>query len=48
MDLTEELVSELVKHVRGSYETTFHTQGGEEYKVNWARPWRRVEMMPAL
>lgn len=48
MDLTEELVSGLVKHVTGSYETTFHTQHGETYNVNWARPWKRVEMIPAL
>ncbi|ERF77051.1 Lysine--tRNA ligase [Endocarpon pusillum Z07020] len=48
MDLTEELVSGLVKHVTGSYETTFHTQDGETYNVNWARPWKRIEMIPAL
>lgn len=48
MNLTEELVSGLVKHVTGGYETTFHTQTGEEYQVNWKAPWRRVEMIPAL
>jgi lysyl-tRNA synthetase, class II len=48
MDRTEELVSGMVKHITGSYETTFHTQTGEEYKVNWAKPWKRIEMMPAL
>ncbi|KAJ5467218.1 Nucleic acid-bindingOB-fold [Penicillium sp. IBT 31633x] len=48
MDLTEELVSGLVKHVTGGYETVFHTQTGETYNVNWKAPWRRVEMMPAL
>ncbi|OAK99346.1 lysyl-tRNA synthetase [Phaeosphaeriaceae sp. SRC1lsM3a] len=48
MDMTEELVSEMVKEVTGSYETVYHTMSGEEYKVNWARPWRRVEMIPAL
>ncbi|KAL4922270.1 hypothetical protein BDW62DRAFT_172167 [Aspergillus aurantiobrunneus] len=48
MDLTEELVSGLVKHITGGYETTFHTQSGEEYHVNWKAPWRRVEMIPAL
>ncbi|KAJ4992564.1 Lysine-tRNA ligase, cytoplasmic [Stagonosporopsis vannaccii] len=46
--MTEEMVSELVFKVKGSYETVYHTQSGEEYKVNWARPWRRVEMIPAL
>jgi lysyl-tRNA synthetase class 2 len=48
LDTTEELVSGLVKEVTGGYETLYHTQSGEEYKVNWARPWRRVEMIPAL
>ncbi|PMD31055.1 putative Lysyl-tRNA synthetase, cytoplasmic [Hyaloscypha variabilis F] len=48
MDMTEELVSGLVKHVTGGTTTKFHTQHGEEYEVNWATPWRRVEMMPAL
>ncbi|CAO2652253.1 Nn.00g005360.m01.CDS01 [Neocucurbitaria sp. VM-36] len=28
--------------------TVYHTQSGEVYNVNWARPWRRVEMIPAL
>ncbi len=48
MDMTEELVSELVRNVTGSYETNFHTQTGEEYHVNWAKPWKRIEMIPAL
>ncbi|KAL3479944.1 hypothetical protein BJX99DRAFT_221534 [Aspergillus californicus] len=48
MNLTEELVSGLVKHITGGYETTFHTQTGEEYNVNWKAPWKRVEMIPAL
>ncbi|KAI5293993.1 lysyl-tRNA synthetase [Ascosphaera acerosa] len=48
MKITEELVSGLVKEITGGYETTFTTQHGEEYKVNWAAPWRRVEMIPAL
>jgi len=59
MDLTEELVSGLVKHITGGHETTFHTQRHEEtedeekkkaevYTVNWAKPWKRIEMIPAL
>lgn len=46
--MTEEMISELVFKVKGTYETTFTTQTGEEYKVNWARPWKRIEMIPAL
>ncbi|KAL8699778.1 MAG: hypothetical protein Q9224_001268 [Gallowayella concinna] len=48
MDITEDLVSGLVKHVTGSYQTTFHTQSGEEYQVNWEKPWKRIDMMGAL
>ncbi|KAK2033944.1 lysyl-tRNA synthetase [Colletotrichum zoysiae] len=48
MDLTEELVSGLVKHVTGGYKTKFHTQHGEVYEVNWEKPWKRFEMIPEL
>ena len=48
MSMTEELVSGLVKHIHGSYKTTFHTMKGEEYEVNWEAPWRRIEMIPSL
>lgn len=48
MNLTEELISGLVKYITGGYETTFTTQGGETYNINWKAPWRRVEMIPAL
>lgn len=48
MRTTEELVSGMVKHITGGYETVYHTQDGEEYHINWKAPWRRVEMIPAL
>jgi len=48
LDLTEEMVSGMVKSITGGYKTKFHTQGGEVYDVNWEKPWRRVEMIPAL
>lgn len=48
MDRTEELVEGMVKDVTGGLETTFNTQTGETYQVNWAKPWKRIEMMPAL
>ncbi|KAF3035748.1 lysyl-tRNA synthetase [Didymella keratinophila] len=48
IEMTEEMVSELVFKIKGTYDTTFTTQSGEEYKVNWARPWKRIEMIPAL
>lgn len=30
--MTEEMVSEMVFKIKGSYETVFHTQSGEECK----------------
>ncbi|KAI9845085.1 MAG: lysyl-tRNA synthetase [Sclerophora amabilis] len=48
MNITEDLVSGLVKHITGGYTTTFHTQAGDEYTVNWEKPWKRIEMIPAL
>jgi lysyl-tRNA synthetase class 2 len=37
------MVSELVFSICGSYETVYHTQSGEEYKVSWQKPWKRIE-----
>lgn len=48
MDMTEELVSGLVKHIHGSYKTLFHNAKGEEVEVNWEAPWPRIEMIPSL
>ena len=48
MKLTEELVSGLVKHITGGMETTYHTQAGDTFHVNWAAPWKKIEMIPAL
>ena len=48
MDLTEDLVSGVVQHATGGLQTTYHTQSGEELHVNWAKPWKRIEMIPAL
>ncbi|KAL5323593.1 hypothetical protein ACEPPN_008132 [Leptodophora sp. 'Broadleaf-Isolate-01'] len=48
MALTEEMISGLVKKVTGSYVTEFTTQAGEVHEVNWATPWKRIEMIPAL
>lgn len=48
IEITEDLVSEMVKSVTGSYETKYTTQHGEVYEVNWAKPWKRIDMIPAL
>jgi lysyl-tRNA synthetase class 2 len=48
MDITEELVSGIVKHLTGGYKTKFTNQHGETYDVNWEAPWKRIEMIPEL
>jgi lysyl-tRNA synthetase, class II len=48
MNRTEELLEGLVKHVTGGTKTTYVTQTGDTYNVDWSRPWKRVEMIPAL
>lgn len=48
LETTEDMVSGLVKSVTGGYKTEYHTQSGEKFEVNWEKPWRRVEMIPAL
>lgn len=48
MGMAEELVSSLVYHIHGTYETTYHNAKGEELKINWQAPWRRIEMIPTL
>ena len=50
MDMTELMLSELVKELTGGYVTKYHPEGpeGPEYEINWARPWRRIDMTPFL
>lgn len=48
MQVTQEMISGLVKNVTGSYATRFTNQTGEEREINWEGPWERIDMMPAL
>ncbi|KAF2870679.1 lysyl-tRNA synthetase [Massariosphaeria phaeospora] len=49
MDLTEDLVSNMVQEVTGGLQTKLHREdNGTTYDINWARPWRRVPMIPTL
>ena len=43
LQMTEEMVTEIVESVTGSLQTVYHTQSGEEYKVDWSRPWNKIE-----
>ncbi|KAF2716679.1 lysyl-tRNA synthetase [Polychaeton citri CBS 116435] len=49
MDRTEDMVEGLVKQMNnGSTETVWHDQDGKEYRVNWAKPWKRVDLITTL
>lgn len=48
MDMTEDLVARLVEKITGGLTTSYTTQAGEVYQVNWQKPWKRIEMIPAL
>jgi lysyl-tRNA synthetase, class II len=47
LDLTEEMISELVKSITGSYQTVLDKEG-TTYNIDWKRPWKRIQMIPAL
>ncbi|KAL1797903.1 hypothetical protein ACET3X_004509 [Alternaria dauci] len=48
MQVTQEMISGLVKSVTGSYVTRFTDKTGEERVIDWEGPWERVDMMTAL
>jgi lysyl-tRNA synthetase class 2 len=49
MDMTEELLSGMVKEITGSYKTVLHREdSGKVYDINWAPPWPRIPMIPTL
>ncbi|CAN9331135.1 unnamed protein product [Alternaria alternata] len=48
MQVTQEMISGLVKNVTGSYVTTFTSQTGKAKVINWEGPWERIDMMTAL
>ncbi|GMM32527.1 lysine--tRNA ligase [Martiniozyma asiatica (nom. inval.)] len=50
MEMTELLFSEMVKELTGSYEVEYQPNGpeGETLKLNFARPWKRINMIEEL
>ncbi|KAJ3194149.1 lysyl-tRNA synthetase [Irineochytrium annulatum] len=50
MDITEALVSGMVKHITGGYKVVYHPQGqeGEAWTIDFTPPFRRVRMIPEL
>jgi len=51
MDLTEELVSGMVKEITGGYVIKYHPDPQDpekEYTINFEKPWRRIDMIEEL
>uniref|UniRef100_A0A8D0G1M3 Lysine--tRNA ligase n=1 Tax=Sphenodon punctatus TaxID=8508 RepID=A0A8D0G1M3_SPHPU len=50
INITEELLSGMVKHLTGSYKITYHPEGTEEkaVEVDFTPPFKRVNMMEEL
>ncbi|GIY58098.1 lysine--tRNA ligase [Caerostris extrusa] len=50
MEITEKLVSGMVKSLAGSYKIKYHPDGpeGQEYEIDCTPPFKRVKMLPGL
>ncbi|OCT84518.1 hypothetical protein XELAEV_18022671mg [Xenopus laevis] len=50
MEITEKLLSGMVKHITGGYKVTYHPEGpeGPEYEIDFTPPFRRISMVHEL
>lgn len=53
MDITESMISGLVKAVTGGYKVKYHpdgknVEGGREYEIDFSTPWKRFDMIKEL
>jgi len=51
MDLTEELVTGMVKEITGGYVVKYHpdaTDPEKEYTINFEKPWKRIDLIGGL
>uniref|UniRef100_A0A0A9WHR8 Lysine--tRNA ligase n=1 Tax=Lygus hesperus TaxID=30085 RepID=A0A0A9WHR8_LYGHE len=50
MQLTEEMISGMVKSIHGSHKVTYHPdgEGGEAVEIDFSPPFKRLRMYPAL
>lgn len=53
MDITESMISGLVKAVTGSHKIKYHpdgkdVEGGREYEIDFSTPWKRFDMIKEL
>lgn len=47
MDLTEDMVSGMVKSIKGSYKIQYHADGPDKptVEIDFTPPWRRISMV---
>ncbi|KAM4614304.1 lysine--tRNA ligase isoform 1-T1 [Discoglossus pictus] len=50
MEITEKLLSGMVKHLTGGYKVTYHPEGpeGQAYEIDFTPPFRRISMVHEL
>lgn len=50
MEMTEKMISEMVKEIKGSYKIQYHANGpGEDpVEIDFTPPWRRISMVSGL
>ncbi|KAL0039564.1 hypothetical protein WJX77_002057 [Trebouxia sp. C0004] len=50
MDLTEDMVSSMVKKIKGSYKIQYHADGPDKptVEIDFTPPWRRISMVSGL
>ena len=50
MEMTEKMISEMVKEIKGSYKIQYHANGPEAdpVEIDFTPPWRRISMVSGL
>ncbi|KAH0619749.1 hypothetical protein JD844_000695 [Phrynosoma platyrhinos] len=50
MEITEQLLSGMVKHITGSYKVMYHPEGpeGQAYEIDFTPPFRKISMVDEL
>ena len=53
IEITEAMISDVVKHITGGYKVLYHpnqteTEKGEAMEVDFSPPFKRIEMLPEL
>ncbi|XP_036201094.1 lysine--tRNA ligase isoform X2 [Myotis myotis] len=50
MEITEKMISGMVKHITGSYKVTYHPDGpeGQAYEIDFTPPFRKISMVEEL